>query len=223
MEVEQNKQIPFLDVLVRRNEDGTLSHRIYRKPTHTDRYLHAISHHHPAQKKSVISFLVYRALKISETASLDEELEHLNRTSTNNGYESKDINRVTYKLKNKISDPNNTQEPKEERVKTESPEEEREKDKTVVLPHLRGIIERIGRNLNKHNIRVIFKTPIKISQLLPNRKTRNHTWTPGVYKIPCACGKIYIGETGKRISTRIKECDVPNTVTFLNLPWLNTG
>ncbi|XP_011858342.1 PREDICTED: uncharacterized protein LOC105555901, partial [Vollenhovia emeryi] len=52
METEQNSQIPFLDVLVRRNEDGTLSHNIYRKPTHTDRYLHANSHHHPAQKNS---------------------------------------------------------------------------------------------------------------------------------------------------------------------------
>ncbi|XP_011163070.1 uncharacterized protein LOC105198119 [Solenopsis invicta] len=32
MEVEQENQIPFLDVLVRRNGDGTLGHRVYRKP-----------------------------------------------------------------------------------------------------------------------------------------------------------------------------------------------
>ena len=28
---------------------------------------------------------------------------------------------------------------------------------------------------------------------------------PGVYKIPCQCGKVYIGETGRDLPTRIKE------------------
>ena len=91
MEVEQNNQIPFLDVLVRRNGDGTLSHQVYRKPTHTDRYLHATSYHHPSQKNSVISSLVYRALKISEPTSLNGELEHLNQVLTKNGYSSRNI------------------------------------------------------------------------------------------------------------------------------------
>ena len=27
----------------------------------------------------------------------------------------------------------------------------------------------------------------------------------GVYRIPCECGKVYIGETGRNISTRVKE------------------
>ena len=84
MEIEENNQIPFLDVLVRRKGDGTLGHQIYRKPTHTDRYLHAISHHHPSQKNSVISSLIHRALTISEPTSVNEELEHLNRILNRN-------------------------------------------------------------------------------------------------------------------------------------------
>jgi hypothetical protein len=28
---------------------------------------------------------------------------------------------------------------------------------------------------------------------------------PGVYRIPCECGKVYIGETGRSIETRYKE------------------
>ncbi|XP_011858603.1 PREDICTED: uncharacterized protein LOC105556141 [Vollenhovia emeryi] len=60
--------------------------------------------------------------------------------------------------------------------------------------------------LSKHNIRVIFKPHNKLSQMLPNPKDRRpHLAAPGVYKIPCACGKVYIGETGRKISTRIKE------------------
>ncbi|XP_071439841.1 uncharacterized protein [Hetaerina americana] len=53
-ELEKDGRLPFLDVLVTRKLDGTLGHSVYRKPTHTDRYLHATSHHHPQQKAGVI-------------------------------------------------------------------------------------------------------------------------------------------------------------------------
>ena len=219
MEIEQDNQIPFLDVLVRRNRDGTLGHRVYRKPTHTDRYLHATSHHHPSQKNSVISSLVYRALTISEPTSLDEELKHLNQTLTRNGYNSKNINQTTKRLKNKISSPNDT----------ETLDKERERKKKVVLPYLQGTTERIGRILSKHNIRVIFKPQKKIAQLLPNPKDQRPSLeTPGVYKIPCVCGKVYIGETGRKISTRIKEhqrCAKYNhfSQSALAEHWMETG
>ncbi|XP_024882522.1 uncharacterized protein LOC112461499 [Temnothorax curvispinosus] len=200
MEVEQNSQIPFLDVLVRRNDDGTLSHQVYRKPTHTDRYLHATSHHHPSQKNSVISSLVYRALTISESTSLNGELEHLNQALTKNGYSPRNINQTIQRLKNKISNPNNVETPHEEK------EKEREKFQMAFLPYLQGTTERISRILRRHNIKVISKPQRKIFQLLPNPKDqRPRLETPGVYKIPCSCGKVYIGETGRKISTRIKE------------------
>ncbi|XP_039303910.1 uncharacterized protein LOC120357487 [Solenopsis invicta] len=77
---------------------------------------------------------------------------------------------------------------------------------TAVLPYLQGTTERIGRLLSKHNIRVIFKPQKKIAQLLPNPKDQRPSLeTSGVYKISCVCGKVYIGETGRKISTRIKE------------------
>ncbi|GJQ78841.1 hypothetical protein Trydic_g2681 [Trypoxylus dichotomus] len=41
MEVEKDGVIPFLDVLVKRKPNARLGHSVYRKPTHTDRYLHA--------------------------------------------------------------------------------------------------------------------------------------------------------------------------------------
>ncbi|XP_011862457.1 PREDICTED: uncharacterized protein LOC105559054 [Vollenhovia emeryi] len=196
METEQNSQIPFLDVLVRRNEDGTLSHNVYRKPTHTDRYLHANSHHHPAQKNSVISSLVHRALSISKPAALNGELNHLHRTLTRNGYSSRNINLTIKKLTNMESGQNNNT----------TPETEKEKIKAVVLPYVRGTTDRISRILSKHNIKAIFKPCNKLSEMLPNPKDRRPPLTaPGVYKVPCSCGKAYIGETGRKISTRIKE------------------
>ena len=58
--------IPFLDVLFTVREDGSLGHKVYRKPTHTDRYLHFNSFQHPSIKNSVCKTLINRAKTICE-------------------------------------------------------------------------------------------------------------------------------------------------------------
>ena len=45
LEREQNQSLAFLDVKVSRNKDNAISTTIYKKPTHTDRYLQFDSHH----------------------------------------------------------------------------------------------------------------------------------------------------------------------------------
>ena len=40
MELEQSGTLPFLDVLIKKNTDGTLAHTVYRKTTNTSLYLH---------------------------------------------------------------------------------------------------------------------------------------------------------------------------------------
>lgn len=99
--VEGNGRFPFLDVLVTKKADNTLDHQIYRKPTHTDRYLHAKSHDHPIQKQSAINSLVYRALTISDKEHLQTELNHLKLTLQQNGHDKKDINKIINKHINK--------------------------------------------------------------------------------------------------------------------------
>ncbi|XP_015111508.1 uncharacterized protein LOC107037456 [Diachasma alloeum] len=94
MKIEQNGCLPFLDVSVRCNEDGTLSHQVYRKPTHTDRYLNAASRQHPSQKNSVISSLMYRALTISQSSNVNSEVEHLETALAKNGYNIQQIRKV---------------------------------------------------------------------------------------------------------------------------------
>jgi hypothetical protein len=45
VEQETDDQLPFLDVLVMRDEDNKLKITVHRKKTHTDRYLPLHSHH----------------------------------------------------------------------------------------------------------------------------------------------------------------------------------
>ena len=49
--------IPFLDTIVMPQPDNSLLTSVYRKPIHTDLYLHWDSHHHLSAKCSVISTL----------------------------------------------------------------------------------------------------------------------------------------------------------------------
>jgi hypothetical protein len=55
MEIEMNRSLTFLDVLVTKKPNGSLGHSVYRKPTHIDLCLHAKSHHHPSQKHAVLA------------------------------------------------------------------------------------------------------------------------------------------------------------------------
>ncbi|KFD50512.1 hypothetical protein M513_08580 [Trichuris suis] len=59
IEKEVNNELPFLDVLVRRNGTG-LRTMAYTKPTHSDRYLHFSSHHPISVKRGIVTGMVDR-------------------------------------------------------------------------------------------------------------------------------------------------------------------
>ena len=85
MEKESEGKISFLDVQIERKE-GKLSTGVYRKITHTDRYINYASHHHPKTKTGVIACLRNRAEKVCDQQSLESELSHLKKTIRANGY-----------------------------------------------------------------------------------------------------------------------------------------
>ncbi len=50
LEAESEGQLAFLDVLISHNPDGSINTTVYRKPTHTNKYLNFSSHHPVAQR-----------------------------------------------------------------------------------------------------------------------------------------------------------------------------
>ena len=64
VETENNYQLPFLDTLVQRSENGKLSFFIFRKPTHTDCYLNFRSDHPLQHKQAVLDTLMHRAVTL---------------------------------------------------------------------------------------------------------------------------------------------------------------
>jgi len=59
--------------------------------------------------------------------------------------------------------------------------------------------------LAKYNIKSVAIPPRKISSYMPPTKDASGLRTPGIYRIPCECGKVYIGQSGRSIQLHIKE------------------
>jgi hypothetical protein len=59
--------------------------------------------------------------------------------------------------------------------------------------------------LAKLNINSVALPTRKISSFLPPVKDELGLKTPGIYWIPCECGKVYIGQSGRYIHLHVKE------------------
>ena len=60
MEQEEDRCLPFLDVSVRREDEGSLRKGVFREKTHTDRTLAFSSHHAQSAERAVVRALLDR-------------------------------------------------------------------------------------------------------------------------------------------------------------------
>ena len=94
LEHEHNGILAFLDTVITR-ENGKLNIDVYRKPTHTDRYLDYNSHHQHKHKVSTARTLIHRALTLPNTEERrDNELEYINNALRVNNYPLRTINNI---------------------------------------------------------------------------------------------------------------------------------
>jgi hypothetical protein len=89
METEMDGYLPFLDIHIYRRSNGSLGHKVYRKPTHTNLHLNTNLHHHPSNKQALLNTTIHRAYSLCDSDSLQDELDFLHTTSKNNGYNNK--------------------------------------------------------------------------------------------------------------------------------------
>ena len=213
LETENNGQISFLDTLITR-KNGTITIGVYRKTTHTDRYLDFNSHHVLKHKLSTASTLLNRAINLLSTSEgVKKELNHVSNALKSNGYPSATISNI---LK-KTSTPEIIPSPEElvgmffRLIDPPDPQ-----NGFAVLPYIKGVTEPLTRILNKNGIRATIR-PVKTLQqefVSPKSRPPSDRQTNVVYKIPCAdCTWSYIGETSRCLNTRKKE-RIRNTKVF---------
>ena len=198
VEIETNGKLPFLDTAVHRN--GTsLEIDVYRKPTHTGRYLHYESNHPDSAKRAVVRALLDRTEYItrSDPHAKRSEEDRVHQDLIANNYPPQFIRR-SHRTRIRESGGESTRAlTYNEGVKT-----------TASIPYVRGLSETIGRILKPPGIRTVMRPTTLKWQLMKNAKdTTPKEETPGViYALGCTdCAQLYIGETMRTAKQRMRE------------------
>ena len=91
-----NNTLPFLDCLIKRDNEGRLQTKVYRKKSHTGQYMHYILNQPQHIKVGTIKTLVTgKKSKVvcSTEELLTDELDYIKKTMRLNGYPKKLITR----------------------------------------------------------------------------------------------------------------------------------
>ena len=199
--------LPFLDVMVER-KGNRLSMDIYRKPTHTDAYLHYHSNHHPRTKLGIVKCLQTRARIICD----DEEKFTRETTKLRDIFLS--LNFSSYKIDKLLNI--------REKTSTRLSSTEEDNIKTLVLPYIPQLSEKITLTCKHLPVRIVFSSKHTLRSSLSRVKPPicPEEWVGVIYSIPCSCGKVYIGETGRTLHARmlehkwaVKHGDLHNTIS----------
>lgn len=188
MEIEINHTLPFLDVLVNRDENNRFSTTVYRKPNTNSAPPHYSSAHPWAQKTSAFSYFINRAHNIcSNQKLLKKEINTIFEIATNRGYPHSVVNNAIRKFKNK----------QDILTTTTLTSLKNNFNNYAIVPYIPKLSHKIGSILSKHNIKPVFKPIRKTSDIFNNYKTKiDKSEASGIYSIPCDnCNLSYIGQT----------------------------
>jgi hypothetical protein len=180
METGSEGHLPFLGSYIYRRPDGSLGHKEYRKPTHTDLYLND----NTSTRCTVYSGARARAL--SDEDSLQAQLVFLRDIFKQNGYNDWRSHRALNRRRH-LNQPNN------------------DPNSVAVLPFVGTVFNHVSKVLARHNIKSVGLSRMKLSSLLRPVKDRLGLGTPGVYRILCERGKVYTGQTGCFVDIRLRE------------------
>jgi len=156
-------------------------------------YLPYDSHHPQSVKRGIVKCLYDWAKHLIRKPSvISQEKKHLSSLLVSNAYPSSFVRKLT-----KTTRPTANKEPTQDFKST------------AVLPYIKGVSEVLRCCLWQQGVRTVFKSDTTLrSHLVRPKDTPEPTKQDGViYKIPCECGKVYIGETGRARQERIKEHD----------------
>ena len=185
-------ELSFLDVTVTNNKHGGYDFKVHRKQAITNVQINKSSSVNPQLVFGVFKGFLARAMRICSPQHLEQEIKFLIQIFAENGHESSRLEKIAASYTTEDS---------------EQPEDSDEVNKPVVcVPWIPKLGPRLRAVMKKRGIKTVFSSGRNLKDILCNHKTplpRNSH--PGVYRLRCGCGATYIGETKKKITTRVKE------------------
>ena len=177
--------------------------QVYRKPTHTDQYLHFNSNHPLSVKLGVVQTLHHRAATVtSDPEDLVTEEKHIHQALSRCGYPNWVIRKGSRKhQQNKVQD-------------SKQKDSQQKSAGHATIPYIPTLSEQLKRIFHDHGIQLHFKSNRTVKQVLGNPKDRTakEKQCGVVYNIKCKeCQSEYIGETGRQLKTRLSEHRRPSS------------
>ena len=185
VEKEENKSIAFLDVTVIRHENS-FKFKVYRKSTNNNLIINAHSTHSESVKQSSLRSMFLRAHHICSPEYFDDEISNIHEIGYINNFKKHEIDRCLDLAKRTFY----------------NKEKRNIKSNYISLPYhplLRDIVypmKLLGFKVAFSYQNTIGKTLIRNSPLCNEGI---------VYKIPCGCGRFYVGQSGKPLDKKISQ------------------
>ena len=203
-EDECDNHLPFLDILVSRDQDGAISTSVYRKPSYSGLYLKWDSYVPRQFKLGLVKCLINRAWRICSSEELfNKEVTFIKQVLSANGYPRNFVTNCVNKFRiqmNKDEPP--VFGPKKKEIVIKLPFKGKQSQIlkrqlcrlfSAVAPWVKVIVV-----LNpSHKLSSLSKLKCKLPPLNQSRL---------IYKISCRdCDNFYIGMTKRRLQSRVKE------------------
>jgi len=213
-EIENHKQLPFLDVMIIREGDDSLTTTVYRKDTSNDCYLNWNSYAPNTWKRGTVKTLVERAIMIcSNEIILNKELQYIeNQLIRKNGYPKWIVDNVMHDILEKERASNTNQ---NDSNQLRMDEDDNVMKHNLIIPYkgkygehiIHGLRKTLEKNLPSKHLGKIIYTGTKLSSNFNVKDSTNAIHKHDlVYLGSCpeeSCDCSYIGEVGRRISERV--------------------
>ena len=194
-EIENNGKIAFLDTLLIREVNGSISTNWYHKPTWSGRYLNFESWLPISYKRNTISLLSEKILNLSDKKFHDENFKLLTKTLLENNYPKKMIKEIIFKTKSKKNFKSTiSKEPAEKRYGS--------------IPYVKDLFEKIKPMFKQYNIQLVGRANKPLEKQIFSKlkdKTEKEKQSNIIYNIKCDCKKNYVGQTTQYLLTRFKQ------------------
>ena len=196
-EKEKNNSLPFLDVHVEHTKDSYET-KVYRKPTFTGQYLRWESFTPIKRKASLVSTLVYCALKICSKSKLKEEINRIKEILLDNEYPEDFVLKQISKKITQFSPPKRfgpDKCPVYLRVTYTG------KAALTLERNLRIAVENCYGSVALRTV-FVSRQMLRASRkdVLPAIQKRSV-----IYEYKCHCDSRYVGRTAQRLQDRIKQ------------------
>lgn len=198
VEVEEDKKIPYLDMMIQRTKELQIITNYYQKETSKNRLLNFNSEHPSTQKTGMAYGTISRILTLTSDINRNTAIDKIYNILTMNNYPHNLIKRLI----NKFEDKN----------KNKDKRQDNDKEKWIYrslsyTPHISESLKQLLTSYDK-NLRIGYKPEKTIKKIIKSPYTQTATMDKHnvIYKFKCNdCVGEYIGQTGQKLKNRIKQ------------------